>query len=266
MQKALEIEVEVVPTCPAVLSAGRYRLDPTLGDGDDVAHLVHLLNKLTARDPSPEKTAPTAPAPAWMERLQRRLRGSSAARSPYRIVVSSLLWSVLGSFTGIAILSALHFEWAVPHFDEMSMVIGSFGAQAVLMFAAPHSPLTQPWNAIIGSTVSSFAGVATAQLLDSAAKWLQCALAVSSAIALMCLTNSIHPPGGATALIAVTAGPRVTGAGFWYMLAPSISGSVLFVVLSAAINSLSADNQRNYPQCWWPFDFARTLPRHIFTF
>ena len=76
---------------------------------------------------------------------------------------SASTWSVvfqstIGSFFGIFILSLVNRTLDLEGSD-MLMLVGSFGAQATLLFAAPHSPLAQPWNCVMGNTLSSFIGV-----------------------------------------------------------------------------------------------------------
>jgi CBS-domain-containing membrane protein len=69
------------------------------------------------------------------------------------------------------------------------------------------------------------------------------ALAVGLAIFLMYLTRTIHPPGGATALIGVQghAGPI-------FLLIPVLSGVLLLLVVALFTNNLV--NHRQYPKHW----------------
>ncbi len=86
----------------------------------------------------------------------------------------------------------------------MLFLIGSFGASAVLIFGAPRSPLAQPRNLIGGHLVSAICGCTVRIAIDRFEHSTACALAVALAIVAMQLTETTHPPGGATALIAVT--------------------------------------------------------------
>ncbi len=88
------------------------------------------------------------------------------------------------------------------------------GASAVLLFAAPASPLAQPWSIVVGNGVSALMGVLSASLVPDPA--LAAALAVMLAIAAMFLTRSLHPPGGAVALTAVIGGEGSASSG-WAM-------------------------------------------------
>ena len=106
------------------------------------------------------------------------------------------------------------------------MLIGSFGASAVLLFAAPESPLSRPRNLLGGHFLSALVGVACAQWLPPF--WAIC-LCVPTAIAVMLLSGTLHPPGGATALIAVTGGEHIRQLGFWYAVVPCLAGAALML-------------------------------------
>ena len=79
--------------------------------------------------------------------------------------------------------------------------------------------------------------------------WIAAALAVSFAIAAMILTDTVHPPGGATALIAVIGGPTVHQLGFWYVLSPVGLGTLILLSVALLVNNLSSDLR--YPEYWY---------------
>jgi CBS-domain-containing membrane protein len=165
--------------------------------------------------------------------------------SPTRVGLKEIGWSMLGSFMGIGsccYLSALYFE---PR--DMTLIIASFGASAVLIYSAVRSPLAQPRNLIGGHILSAIIGVACYQLLGGS--WYSAALAVSCAIAVMLLTGTLHPPGGATALLAVTGSAQIHKLGFLYVLAPVGLGAFIMLGIALAINNLSMS--RKYPEYWF---------------
>ena len=129
------------------------------------------------------------------------------------------------------------------------MLIGSFGASAVLAFGAIKSPLAQPRNLVGGHVVSAFVGVACAQGFPADLTWLAAAVAVATAIALMHLTKTLHPPGGATALIAVISGEPIRQLGYLYVLVPCLAGSLIMLVVALLVNNIPRESR--YPQCWW---------------
>ena len=69
-----------------------------------------------------------------------------------------VFFSLINSFLGILIISRIDEVFVMEELD-MVMIVGSFGAQATLVFGAPSSPLAQPYNCIVGNAISSFIGV-----------------------------------------------------------------------------------------------------------
>jgi CBS-domain-containing membrane protein len=167
------------------------------------------------------------------------------AKSPPGVGAGELLWSWIGSVLGIgacAWLSARYFE---PR--ELSLLIGSFGASAVLVYGAIKSPLAQPRNLVGGHVISGLIGVACWQAFGSTL-WVAAALAVSLAIVAMLATKTLHPPGGATALIAVIGGDKVHALGFLYAFIPAGAGAVVLLLVALLVNNLSRN--RKYPEYW----------------
>jgi CBS-domain-containing membrane protein len=126
-------------------------------------------------------------------------------------------------------------------------MLGSFGASAVLIYGAIKSPLAQPRNLVGGHVLSGFIGVACYQLFPSYT-WMAAALAVATALALMHLTKTLHPPGGATALIAVIGGEKVHSLGFLYPIMPAGLGAVIMLAVALLVNNIP--NSRKYPEYW----------------
>ena len=124
---------------------------------------------------------------------------------------SEILRGLAGAFLGIG--SVAFVEQYFLNDADMLLVIGAFGATAVLIYGTPSSPLAQPYNVIVGHLISAAIGVSIFQLLGQA-DWLAAALAVSLAIVAMQLTRSVHPPGGASALIAVIASSEIHDLGY----------------------------------------------------
>lgn len=151
-------------------------------------------------------------------------------------------WSFIGAFVGIfiiAFIQSLH----LPLLENV-FLIGSFGASAVLVYGAIQSPLAQPRNLVGGHVVSAIVGVTVARLLPDII-WLTGPLAVASSIVVMQMTRTLHPPGGATALIAVTAGTKVASLGYWYVLSPVLSGALILLGVALLFNNIT--RKRHYP-------------------
>jgi CBS-domain-containing membrane protein len=167
------------------------------------------------------------------------------AKSPPGVGISEVVWAWFGSVTGIAVCAYLSSRYFEP--KDSTLLIGSFGASAVLVYAAIKSPLAQPRNLLGGHIISGLVGVASYQLFGDM-PWLASAMAVSVAIVSMLLTKTLHPPGGATALIAVIGGEKVHGLGFLYALVPAGLGAAVLLVIALLVNNLS--RHRRYPEYW----------------
>ena len=174
-----------------------------------------------------------------------KFRGGKKA--PLKAPLHEIFWSAVGSFLGIfAVYEIGYYEKF--HIEDTLFLVGSFGASAVLLYGLPKSPYSQPRNLILGHTISAIAGV-TCALLFSKFPALSAALAVSLAITFMHITNSIHPPGGATALIAVIGSDHIHQMEYWYVLSPILSGAVVMLIIALVVNNFS--RYRRYPEYWF---------------
>ncbi len=114
--------------------------------------------------------------------------------------------------------------------QDLPLIIGAFGASAVVLFGAPDSPLSRPRNVFGGSLLASLIGVCLNQLWPDGPDWALILLAVPLSIVVMELTDTMHPPAGAMAFIAV-AGPReVQEMGFLYLVYPVGTGVTVMML------------------------------------
>jgi CBS-domain-containing membrane protein len=155
--------------------------------------------------------------------------------------LSEQLVATLGGVIGIMLVILL--TRAVAGEQAALVIVPSFGASAVLIFAAPHSPFAQPWAVLGGHLFSAIVGVACWKLVPNAT--LAAGLAVGLAIGIMHLTRSLHPPGGATALAAVIGGATVHDLGFTYVANPIAINCAIILVVGVVFNYAFA--WRRYP-------------------
>lgn len=146
----------------------------------------------------------------------------------------------LGSLAAVALTGVV--GWFLSDRGLGALLVGPVGASAVLLFAAPASPLAQPRSVIGGNVISALVGVACAQFVPEPI--LAAALAVSLAIVAMSVLGCLHPPGGAMALTAVVGGPAVAALGYGFVLVPAAMCSLLLVVAAVGLNRLMG---RSYP-------------------
>jgi len=152
------------------------------------------------------------------------------------------MWAFLGSFAGIGFIAFLQSRFL--SLEDNLFLIGSFGASAVLVYGVINSPLAQPRNLIGGHLVSAIIGVCV-QKVGPDILWISAPLAVSLSIVAMQLSKTLHPPGGATALIAVIGSEKIKALGFLYILSPVLSGSLILLIIALAVNNIP--HGRRYP-------------------
>jgi CBS domain-containing membrane protein len=160
------------------------------------------------------------------------------------------LWTFLGAFLGIGLIGLLSQYQVAP--VDAPLLIGSFGASSVLVYGVINSPLAQPRNLLGGHVLSAFIGVTIHRLIPEEL-WLAAALAVSLAIVGMQITKTLHPPGGATALIAIIGSPKLKALGYWYVVTPVLTGALLLLLVAVVVNKLAPT--RHYPlnKNWYLF-------------
>jgi CBS domain-containing membrane protein len=163
--------------------------------------------------------------------------------------VKEHLWTFIGSFVGIGSIGLLQ-SFYLSASDNLFLV-GSFGATSVLIYGVINSPLAQPRNVIGGHVICALTGVTICLLIPQT--WLAAALAVSCSIVLMQITKTLHPPGGATALIAIIGSPKIKALGYLYVLSPIMSGIIILLISAMIFNNITPN--RSYPRnkIWYKF-------------
>ncbi|CAG8460187.1 293_t:CDS:2 [Funneliformis mosseae] len=167
--------------------------------------------------------------------------------------VRIVIWSFITSFIGIGTLGL--FTWNIEFFREreIPVSISSMGATAILIYGTCDSPLAQPRNLYLGHITSSLIGITVNIMMKQITanpigyKWLTCALSVSLSMLVMQLTNTIHPPAGATALMLALDDPKITSLGYLFAIVPVLLGVTLMFVISLILLNI----QNKYPVYWW---------------
>ena len=117
-----------------------------------------------------------------------------------------------------------------------------------MIYGAIKSPLAQPRNFLGGHLVSALIGVTAFKLL-APNLWLAAAVGVSVSIAAMHATKTLHPPGGATALISVIGGDKINQLGYLYAVLPVGTGALIMLTIALLVNNLP--KTRKYQEFWW---------------
>ena len=168
--------------------------------------------------------------PSFIEKL----RGDQAAL-PLQAAPKAIMLAWMGGFIAIAVITGLFESTAIP------LVLGSFGASCVLVFGYPDVPFSQPRNVVIGHLLSSLSGLVFLALYGP--HWWSVALAVATAIALMMLTRTVHPPAGSNPVIIYLLHP-----GWSFLLTPTLAGALLLTLVALLYNN--ATSASRYPKYW----------------
>ncbi len=120
----------------------------------------------------------------------------------------------------------------------------------MLEFYSIESPLAQPRNVVIGQLISVATGISIARIFLLSGRfdeiqWVAGALACASATALMALTKTVHPPAGATALLAVVDREMLEMG--WLLIPVVLLSCLLMLCIALILNNI----ERQFPIYWW---------------
>jgi CBS domain-containing membrane protein len=159
------------------------------------------------------------PSVSWAERF----RACGGALIGLLLVLSFAKY--LGDLSGID-------EW----------LIASLGASALLVFALPGSPMSQPWAVIAGNTLSALVGISVTIFIKD--PLFAMPIAASLAIMGMFILRCLHPPAAAVALIAVLGNVMH----YRYAFFPVMIDSILLVIVGAIYSNMTGKSYPNRPQ------------------
>jgi CBS-domain-containing membrane protein len=180
---------------------------------------------------------------ASLSAFPKKLKGGLDKRMPIP-PLREVAWSWITAFLSILALAALN-QWAGPELN-LPLLVGSFGASAVLLCAVPESKLAQPRAFVGGQVFSAITGIVVRLIIHKV--WIAQPVGMSIALVVMQLTSTTHPPGGATALIACSYNELPKWAGFSFVVAVALSSVVMLVVV-LFMNGINP--RRQYPTFWY---------------
>ncbi|KAF8989636.1 HPP family protein [Cyathus striatus] len=187
--------------------------------------------------------------PLWISRWLG-YRPSPPPKRPNYIV---WFWSFIGAFCGISVIQAVFGQAQYFIRRGVPSIVASYGATAVLVYGAVDAPLAQPRALFGGHFIGALIGVCITKLFHllpteerfQQLEWLAGSLSCASSVVLMQITDTTHPPAGATALLAaVNADIRDMG---WYYLPVVLLTSALALGVALLVNNI----QRRYPVFWF---------------
>jgi CBS-domain-containing membrane protein len=137
--------------------------------------------------------------------------------------------------------------WVLQHLPQPAFfpmfIVASMAASATLLYAVPHSPLSQPWNLVGGHIVSASAGLLCSTFIPEPT--LAAGAAVGLAILLMQFLACLHPPSAATALMMVLGNSQLHAMHWQWALALVAINAGISLLLALTINNLLP--HRHYP-------------------
>ncbi|KAJ5960728.1 uncharacterized protein N7479_007878 [Penicillium vulpinum] len=174
----------------------------------------------------------------------------SAPKPPSKYLIH--FWSFIAAFCGLCVVQAI-FNYSSYFIGRgVPGIIASYGASAVLVYGAIEAPLAQPRALIGGHFLSALVGICITKLFSlmpdeekfNSLRWLAASLSSSVAIVVMQLTETTHPPAGATALLPAV--DEAVWALSWYYLPVVLLSSTMLLVVALIVNNI----QRRYPVFW----------------
>ena len=166
--------------------------------------------------------------------LLKKMRGDGASPPP-RSSLSVIVATVLAA---VAVIGGLSY---LTHALEVMLLLGTFGASALLVFAYPDAPFCQPRNVILGHLIGAITGLVFLQFCP--VSWWCDALAVGTAIGLMKLTRTVHPPACSNPLIIFALKPSWT-----FLLFPTLAGAALIIIVALFYHNLR--REARWPKYW----------------
>ncbi|WP_347986780.1 HPP family protein [Methylomonas sp. AM2-LC] len=145
--------------------------------------------------------------------LRNKTKNSVTAQPPrpsITKIISVWLASCL-AISAIAILSEI---------SGHPWILGSFGASCVLLFGFPEAAFSQPRNLFVGHLLCSTIGLLFLNFVGP--HWWCMALAVSTALVMMLITRSVHPPAGSNAVIIFLTHPD-----WQFIVFPTFAGAIV---------------------------------------
>ena len=170
-----------------------------------------------------------------MKSYLKKFKGQNEQLVP-KSSLNEIIFAFIGSFIAIALIG-----YFTKTYDNL-LIMGSFGASCVLLFAFPKSPFSQPRNVILGHFISSLIGLLFLHFVGN--DYISMAFALAIAISLMIATRTVHPPAGSNPIIIF-----LLGASWDYLIFPTLIGSIILVIVSLFYNNLHKN--RSYPEYWY---------------
>lgn len=174
-------------------------------------------------------------------------------KHPRKPAPDYLIWLeiLISTFAGLSLIMGIFKNHNVlTDHHHAPMILASYGASAILCFNASQAPLAQPRNVFFGHFISAVIGMGIQKLFGLSHYgrlnyWASGALSVAVSSVVMAITNTVHPPAGASALLP-SIDDRVRLMSWWFLPLQVITAALIITVALITGNVI-----RTYPVYWW---------------
>jgi hypothetical protein len=174
----------------------------------------------------------------WVKKIK-----GGGLQIPPGLSLRQSLWTALGAFIGLLVLSSLNEYYKLISDEEYSLLIGPFGALMTLQYGLPGAPASQPRNAIMGQAVAGAVSLAFTYIPETIlATWLRRAVGPAISIAFMVKLGFVHPPAGAHAVL------YASGSYSFVFYGLVVLSTAISVIPATLVNNMS--RKRQYPTYW----------------
>lgn len=160
---------------------------------------------------------------------------------PPRFTIRQSCHTFVATFATLLVLTRLQVFFLNKYGTDQSFELGPFGAFVTLLYGLTAAPASQPWNALLGQTLSISIALVISYA-DSVEIWIRQSLATAIAVASMVGLGITHPPAGASALI------FSSGSLGWGNMAFTLVGNAIAIGMATFLNNVSS--KRQYPTFW----------------
>lgn len=148
---------------------------------------------------------------------------------------SQIVLATVGAIIAVSLLSLISMT------TQSLMLLGSFGASALLLFVLPDAPLSQPRSVVGGHVLASV--VAFICLAIFGPQWWAVGVATGLGVGLMMLTRTVHPPAGSNAIIVFLAKPSGL-----FLVSSTLAGALMLVLIAVFYHRTTGGCR--YPRYW----------------
>lgn len=128
-------------------------------------------------------------------------------------------------------------------YTKVTLLIPPIAASCVIIFTLPHSPFSRSKNILLGHIISGFIGVVILNLMSVTS--LSLSIALSLTVFAMLVTDTLHPPAGATTILIM-----LTNAKWYFVFFPLGIVAIILCIISITYRKLhkfvKEQNPSNY--------------------